>query len=160
MRVFIPPGDMEAARLGLARSPAWPSVERWHLRGQPRCVACAEGTNLEATVQVHHLFPFHYCVALGRKDLELDPRNLLTLCEGGTGAQNHHLLVGHLDSFSSANLNARADARLNFHGLDRAQLQASARWQEEVRGRLKPLDEMSGEEKEALRRLMDATFPR
>ena len=55
---------------------------------------------------MHHIFPFHYCIALGRPDLELDDRNLITLCEDEAGkpGQNHHLLVGHLDDFESSNL--------------------------------------------------------
>ena len=32
-------------------------------------------------MQVHHVFPFHSCIALGLPDLELDLRNLITLRE-------------------------------------------------------------------------------
>ena len=44
-------------------------------------------------VQVQHIFPFHYCVALGRPDLELDERNLITLCgksHDGIGENQFH----------------------------------------------------------------------
>jgi hypothetical protein len=37
---------------------------------------------------VHHIFPFHYCIALGRPDLELDDRNLITLCEDEQGKRS------------------------------------------------------------------------
>jgi hypothetical protein len=56
------------------RSPEWPRVERLHLQRQPRCMCCKPGANTRAGLQVHHIFPFHYCIALGRPDLELDDR--------------------------------------------------------------------------------------
>jgi len=67
------------------RSPEWPRVERVHLRRQPRCMCCKPGTNPRAGLQVHRIFPFHYCIALGRPDLELDDRNPITARAGGEG---------------------------------------------------------------------------
>jgi len=83
-------GLIEAARFDIARSPKWPAVEKKHLKDYPYCEVCgAVGSN-----QVHHIFPFHYCVSLGRPDLELDQRNLITLCENqGARGDNHHLLL-------------------------------------------------------------------
>src|SRR6202049_95726 len=102
------------------RSPEWPRVERVHLQRQPHCICCKPGTNTRAGLQVHHIFPFHYAIALGRPDLELDDRNLITLCEDEAGkpGQNHHLLVGHLDDFESSNLAVVEDAARTFYGMD------------------------------------------
>src|ERR1700677_3043433 len=85
-------GAAESARTGQSpRSPEWSKVEKAHLAKNPHCACCATGTNLSAGLQVHHKFPFHYCIALGRPDLELDDRNLITLCENEAGkpGENH-----------------------------------------------------------------------
>src|ERR1700732_4714415 len=100
-------GEVESILTGAGpRSPEWRRVERAHLARQPHCVCCKPGTHGRAPLQVHHIFSFHYCRLLGRADLELDDRNLITLCETEEGkpAPNHHLLVGHLDDFQSSNL--------------------------------------------------------
>ncbi|MBS2033219.1 MAG: hypothetical protein JST54_35425, partial [Deltaproteobacteria bacterium] len=85
---------------GVARSSRWPRIEKLHLSLQPKCACCGDKMDPHAGMQVHHIFPFHYCIALGRPDLELDLRNLITLCENEPGqpGENHHLLVGHLDA--------------------------------------------------------------
>jgi len=139
----------------------WPRAERKHLKLQPCCQACKPGTNLEFKVQVHHIFPFHYAVALGRPDLELDDRNLITLCETEAGhpADDHHLLIGHLGNFKLGNLHVVQDCQA-YQGLYGIQIRALAEWQNEERaGRIKDLDAMTDDEKKALRELMDATFP-
>lgn len=152
-------GAAEAARHGIARSPEWPRVEHAHLQAQPQCVACgAAGPGL----QVHHMFPFHYCVALGRPDLELDPRNLITLCETEEGkpGSNHHLLIGHLDDFKSSNLDVDVDAKTTFHGMDAAAIRADPRWKQKEAARLAPLDLMSDADKAAFQARMNERFPR
>jgi hypothetical protein len=53
---------------------------------------------------VHHVIPFHL-----RRDLELDPENLITLCENKRDGVNCHLLFGHLGCFKSFNPSVRAD---------------------------------------------------
>lgn len=113
-------------------------------------------------MQVHHVIPFHWCVLLGRPDLELDPRNLITLCEDEAGkpGENHHLLVGHLGSFQSANLDVEVDAGVTFHGMTGAALRGDARWRAKVGARPAGMDRMTGEEREALRGVMEARFPR
>src|SRR5512141_1002133 len=73
-------GAKVAAVHGIARSTHWDEVVREHLSRQPSCVCCcAERVSIKAQathgVQVHHIFPFHYCIALGRPDLELYERN-------------------------------------------------------------------------------------
>jgi len=155
-------GALEAARHGIERSPQWSQVARQHLKLQPHCAACKPGTNTQAKVQVHHIFPFHYCVALGRPDLELDQRNLITLCEDEAGhpADNHHLLVGHLDDFQSSNLNVVADAQTTFHGLSAAAIRQDPRWKREEAGRLKPLDQMTPQDKANFLAKMNARFPK
>ena len=74
-----------AAAGGVPRSPKWPSVRAAHLKANPTCAACGGRDALE----VHHIQPFHL-----RPELELDPRNLLTLC-----ADPCHLVHGHCMSW-------------------------------------------------------------
>ena len=161
MRIHIHPEDVAAARLGIHRSPEWHKVEQLHLRMEPRCACCTDHA-ASAPLQVHHIFPFHYAIALGRPDLELDQRNLITLCEseGGSAVQNHHLLIGHLDDFQSSNLDVVRDATRLYRGMTATQIKASACWQAAVGKRLKPLAQMSPGEKLQFVQLMNRTFPR
>lgn len=156
-------GELEAIRtVGRPRSSEWPKVEKAHLAKNPHCACCAPGTNMDAGLQVHHKFPFNYCIALGRPDLELDDRNLITLCEDEKGkpGQNHHLLVGHLDDFKSSNLSVVVDALHTFHGMTAEQTKASPVWQAKVAARLKPLDQMTAQDKADFTKLMNSTFPK
>ena len=66
------------------RSPGWPAVERAHLSKEPRCQWCGGA----ATLQVHHIEPFHLFPAK-----ELDPTNLITLCMDP--ARECHYRRGH-----------------------------------------------------------------
>jgi hypothetical protein len=152
----------EAARHGHARSGEWHKIEKAHVARQPHCACCAEGQSEGEPVQVHHIFPFHYCIALGRPDLELDDRNLITLCESEKGrhAPNHHLLIGHLDSFQSSNLHLLHDAARVFHGLNEDEIKNNAHWQQMLGKRLKPLDKMSEEDKSAFTQAMNQRFPK
>jgi hypothetical protein len=153
-------GSIEAAKHGIARSPHWRAVEKQHLKSNPLCVACGKAS--KAGLQVHHHFPFHYAIALGRPDLELDQRNLITLCETEVGkpGNNHHLDIGHLDNFKSSNLDVVTDARKTFHGMTSEQIEVDKRWRKKIANRLKPLNLMTGAEKKAFRKLMDSTYPR
>lgn len=81
------------------RSSRWPKVRAAHLAGNPTCAACGTKERLE----VHHILPFHL-----HPERELDPANLLTLCEGDV--VNCHLLFGHLRSWKSWNAFVRRDA--------------------------------------------------
>jgi hypothetical protein len=78
------------------RSSKWPAVRRAWLLEHPTCDLCGGDRNLE----VHHVEPFHQ-----RPDLELQPSNLLTLCEdsGRVKGLNCHLVAGHLGSWQSIN---------------------------------------------------------
>ena len=155
-------GAVEAARHGIQRSKEWPRVEREHLKNHSHCTACKSGTDSQAKLQVHHIFPFHYCVALGRPDLELDDRNLITLCEAEAGhpAENHHLLIGHLDDFKSSNLDVVADALTTFHGKRAADIRINPHWKQKEAARLKPLDEMTAKDKREFLAKMNARFPK
>lgn len=82
-----------------ARSPRWDKVREAHLVLFPICAAC--GSRLK--LNVHHIKPFHLF-----PELELEPSNLITLCEGDV--VNCHLLFGHLRSWHSFNEDVRADA--------------------------------------------------
>jgi len=62
----IDSGGNEALLLGFTRSSHWNEVARAHLCKEPNCACCRTGRR-RAAVQVHHIFPFHYCVALGRQ---------------------------------------------------------------------------------------------
>ena len=154
-------GAAVAQKHGISRSPLWSHVRAAHLARQPACVCCKPGMS-PPTLQVHHIFPFHFCILLGRPDLELDPRNLITLCETGNGnpAANHHLLIGHLNSFESSNLAVQHDALRTFHGQLAATIRADKRWIAEVAARLKPFDQMTDHEKTAFRKRMNARLPR
>jgi len=113
-------GAEVAARYGHTRSPEWPEVARAHLKIQPACMACGyEGEGL----QVHHIKPFHLF-----PELELDPNNLITLCE--IKGRDHHLLIGHLDNWESYNLNVHTDAK-RFYKENAAQIRSNPTWQEE-----------------------------
>lgn len=85
------------------RSEHWPKVREQHLAMHPVCVVCGGTTKLN----VHHIKPFHLY-----PDLELDPTNLVTLCEAKRDGVNCHLFFGHLGNFRSFNENVREDAPL------------------------------------------------
>ena len=69
-------------------------------------------------VEVHHIFPFHICVVVDRPDLELDERNLVTLCgqSHDRGVGDRHLLLGHFDDWESMNVWVRRKASTRFTG--------------------------------------------
>ena len=68
----LDPGEAVARAHGIERSAHWPGVAHAHLQLEPRCVCCGSRAELGQAVQVHHVFPFHCCVARGRPDPELD----------------------------------------------------------------------------------------
>ena len=91
-----------------ARSPRWQHVRASFIAEKPRCAACAlDVEHRPHSLNVHHIVPFNFVVRVGRPDLELDARNLITLCEGG---EEHHLVLGHLRDWESYNARARTDA--------------------------------------------------
>jgi hypothetical protein len=88
-----------------ARSEHWPAVRAQHLKLHPVCEVCGGKDKL----QVHHVRPFHL-----HPDLELNPENLITLCESGKGGVSCHLHFGHLGNFRSFNIDVHTDA-LEWH---------------------------------------------
>lgn len=76
------------------RSDKWPKVRQEHLKKKPTCAVCGGKTTLE----VHHKVPFHT-----KPDLELDPNNLITLCESKKNGVTCHLWFGHLGNYKCIN---------------------------------------------------------
>jgi len=91
------------AKKGAKRSSKWRKVRKKHLALHPECFICRSKKNLE----VHHIIPFHIA-----PDKELDPKNLITLCENKKYGINCHLLVGHLGNYQNINPNVLLDATL------------------------------------------------
>jgi len=91
------------AELGDRRSSKWASVRKQHLQNNPKCSACGGSNNLE----VHHIQPFNQ-----HPELELDPNNLITLCESKNNGVNCHLFFGHLGNFKSINTNVIQDVAI------------------------------------------------
>jgi 5-methylcytosine-specific restriction protein A len=89
------------ASLFRPRSSKWPSLRKHFLETHPECAACGSKEFLE----VHHVKSFHL-----NPDLELDPNNLIVLCDK-PGPDNHHLKIGHLNNFKQENPNVRSDAK-------------------------------------------------
>jgi 5-methylcytosine-specific restriction protein A len=144
--------------VSIMRSGHWRSVELKHLELQPSCAVCGRTD----AVQVHHCFPFHYAVKLGRPDLELDQRNLITLCETNSKIKtdDHHLLIGHLDDFKSSNLNVKQDAKTTFHNMKDNEIRLNKKWLADVVNKLKPLNKMTDQDKKDFTELMNKTFPK
>lgn len=153
-------GAHAAAQHGIARSHLWHGVELAHLVIEPGCQA---GTPIMCPVrpQVHHRFPFHLCVLLGRPELELYQPNLISLCESEAGkpCPNHHLLIGHLDFFQSSNLDVANDALRTWRGQTADQIRADPAWQLKSQHRMKSWADMTDADKRDLRALMDHVFP-
>jgi len=121
MRKRMDYGAHIARQHGHERSPEWPRVAKEHRLREPACVVCGYKGN---KLQVHHIKPFHL-----HPQLELDPRNLITLCEAR--GRDHHLLLGHLDAWNSYNEHIRDDAR-HFHRKSAAQIRADLVWQKKM----------------------------
>jgi hypothetical protein len=98
--------DVERGKIpkdGPQRSPKWAATRKEHLKNNPKCVIC-EGTQ---QLNVHHIKPFHL-----HPELELEPTNLVTLCECASYGIICHLFVGHLGSYKNINPNSVEDAKI------------------------------------------------
>lgn len=80
------------------RSPKWPSLRKEHLLNNKSCAACGRTYKLE----VHHIEPVHV-----NPDKELDPNNLITLCDNPC-----HLTFGHLLDYKSWNKEVINDCKV------------------------------------------------
>lgn len=89
------------ATLGKPRSPGWRALRERHLAANPCCIACGSTKN----VVPHHVVPFHV-----NPSRELDPDNLVTLCESPTF--NCHLFFGHFKRWDRHNPSVAEDARV------------------------------------------------
>ena len=83
---------------GVPRSSRWSSVRRQHLNLNPTCAVC----NTKKNLSCHHLLPYNKFPAE-----ELNPENLVTLCE--SAGMNCHITFGHLGDFKFYNQNALED---------------------------------------------------
>lgn len=90
------------APIGARRSGSWPRVRKEHLCKFPACAVCGEK---KKKVEVHHIKPFHL-----HPSLELDPANLITLCESMDNGMSCHQMIGHLGNFKSINDEVLVDA--------------------------------------------------
>ena len=86
-----PEGEITRA-LGAKRSNHWRTVRNAFIKKNPACAYCSGFLDL----QVHHVQPFHI-----KPEKELDPDNLITLCEHA--GINCHLKIGHLNNWKSFN---------------------------------------------------------
>lgn len=77
------------------RSWKWKEIRKKHLIEQPFCQACGRKEDLE----VHHIEPVYL-----NPDKELDPANLITLCD-----KYCHFIFGHLMDYKSWNTNVVKD---------------------------------------------------
>ena len=82
----------------LTRSSGWSRARSKHLDKQPYCAVCGRLTHLE----VHHKVPVSRA-----PELELDPENLITLCDGSTRC---HFVFGHLGNWKRCNQLVERDA--------------------------------------------------
>src|SRR3990167_6898346 len=87
--------------LGALRSPRWSKVRNDFIKLHPSCAICRTTEELN----VHHIQPFHKF-----PHLELEPSNLITLCE--KPGREHHLVFGHLGSYQSWNPDIVVDAKI------------------------------------------------
>ena len=136
----------------LSRDPRWPEIAKAFLSRHPGCAACGGTSRLN----VHHIFPFHYVVLCGRPDLELDFRNLVTLC--ADPQREHHLLLGHLDDYESFDPQLKRFIH-TYYGLSQQQIRETSTWCKAHANKPHHLDQMSEEQKSAFKMMLDAKFP-
>lgn len=71
------------------RSSKWSKIRKEHLDNYPNCAACGKSIKVE----VHHIEPVHI-----NPNKELDPNNLVTLCDSPC-----HIVFGHFMDYKSWN---------------------------------------------------------
>ena len=137
-----------------ARSPKWSKVKKAFLLQNPHCAACSKGITL-GKMNVHHIIPYHYCIAAGRPDLELDTRNLITLCTIG---YDHHLLLGHFGDWQSYNPHLIKDI-VQYSGKTYAQITADKAWNKKRIQKPKQVALFTDTDKQALKAMLDKMYP-
>ena len=89
----------EVQVLAHPRSSKWRKVRLIHLETNPRCAICGSDKNIVP----HHIIPVHL-----DPEKELDPDNLISLCE--SESFNCHLFFGHLKNWTRHNPEVLKDA--------------------------------------------------
>lgn len=85
------------------RSSQWAKVRKEHLKLHPACEVCGDTHQ----INVHHIKPFHL-----HPELELEPTNLISLCESTSYGIICHLLIGHLGDYRNINPNVLKDIKI------------------------------------------------
>jgi 5-methylcytosine-specific restriction protein A len=132
------------------RNPEWPKFRDAYLKTHPKCAVCGATDDL----QIHHIYPVSFIYKVGREDLELNFDNYMTLCETEHDhpGENHHLLIGHLGSFKSRNINVVADtAKFKSNPHTEAAIEADSGWSSEKANRPAPAEEMTQQQIDALK---------
>jgi hypothetical protein len=135
----------------LKRSPHWPKARKAFLALHPKCYACGS----TGSPNVHHMYPFHFVVLCGRPDLELDPRNYITLCT--LKDNEHHVLLGHLDDYESYNPDVKTFVK-TYHGKDSAFIRQDAKFLNAKAHKPIHLELMSKAVKSAFKTMLDKKF--
>jgi len=160
----MPLKDFDAeiiAQYGIQRHNDWGKIARQHLIGQPKCLIC--GLNVlynliqEGSCNVHHKYPLQHCIAVNRPDLELDRRNMFTVC--ARHFDHHHLLIGHLEDWESYNPHLETTIAL-VRNLTQVQIRNTIMFCEAVKNRPKPLKEWSEAEKNIFKNHLEEVMPR
>ena len=89
------------APLGARRSSGWTRFRRSIIAETPQCSVCGSTQKLE----VHHIIPFHI-----DPERELDPTNIVVLCESGKLGVICHRFFGHLGDYKLYNKDVLMDA--------------------------------------------------
>lgn len=105
IRTLTAIGEKLAGKPYAVRSAKWRKVRADFLVLFPSCTACGTKTNLN----VHHIRPFHLY-----PELELEPANLITLCE----QHNCHYLFGHFLDWKAFNPKVVTQATSYFRGMN------------------------------------------
>ncbi len=147
---------------GIRRSPNWPAKEKAFRKANPTCACCGRSYPKAKGIQVHHRRPFHDCILAGRPDLELDDRNLISLCENEAGIEtlDCHISCGHLADFKSYNPTVTEDAAGCWHGKGKTDIEADPAWPQRIQNRPKSYPDMTPDEKQAFRALIDQEMPK
>lgn len=85
---------------GAIRSSRWPATRKNHLKLYPNCALCG-GNKI---IEVHHKKMFNK-----NPELELEPSNLITLCESGKNGIVCHRAFGHLGDYKTENPDVELD---------------------------------------------------
>lgn len=147
------PGAKAGRKHGVRRANKWVSVRRAYLKVHPACELCG----CLQKVEVHHKMPFHVSAHIGRPDLELDLRNLITLCSDAP--HEHHVLLGHLGDYQSYLRSIPWGAR-RLGRLRKAEIMSDPAWRRRVSRRPKDVGKLTADATAELRRWTDRRYPK